>query len=67
MTDTRILVRAARADDAEAVSALLAATYPVLFSGAYSAEVLALALPATARDARLRLQSVLWQGVDRRS
>jgi N-acetylglutamate synthase-like GNAT family acetyltransferase len=45
MTYTRFLVRAARADDAEAVSALLAASYTVLFSGAYSAEVLDLALP----------------------
>jgi N-acetylglutamate synthase-like GNAT family acetyltransferase len=50
MTDTRIVVRAARADDAKAVSALLAATYPVLFSGAYSAEVLALALPLLTRS-----------------
>lgn len=50
MTDTRIVVRAARADDAEAVSALLAATYPVLFSGGYSAEVLASALPLLTRS-----------------
>ncbi|MDQ6703564.1 MAG: GNAT family N-acetyltransferase [Pseudomonadota bacterium] len=50
MTDTRIVVRTARADYAEAVSALLAATYPVLFSGAYSAEVLALALPLLTRS-----------------
>ena len=45
MTATPISVRTARVDDAEAVSALLAATYPVMFSGAYSAEVLAMALP----------------------
>jgi len=44
-TYTRFLVRAARADDADTVSALLAASYTVLFSGAYSVEVLELALP----------------------
>jgi GNAT superfamily N-acetyltransferase len=40
-----IAIRAATPDDAEAVSALLAASYPALLAGAYDPDLLARALP----------------------
>ena len=48
--EARILVRPAHSGDAEEVSVLLAATYPVLLRDAYSAEVLASALPLVTKS-----------------
>lgn len=50
------LVRLARPDDAEGVSALLKASYPLLMRGAYDDAVLAAALPAIT-EANLELLS----------
>ena len=50
MIEARILVRPAHSGDAEEVSVLLAETYPVLLRDAYSAEVLASALPLVTKS-----------------
>ena len=57
---TDFALRPARPADAEAVGALLAASYPALLAPAYSADVLARALPAMIRASPALLGCGTW-------
>jgi GNAT superfamily N-acetyltransferase len=57
MTDRFIQIRGARIDDADAVTAVLAETYPVAFADAYPAELLAVVLPLITRSNPALLRS----------
>jgi N-acetylglutamate synthase-like GNAT family acetyltransferase len=57
MTDRTTQIRTATTDDAEDVTALLTASYPVLFRSAYSPDVLASALPLITKSNQALLLS----------
>lgn len=57
MTDRSTQIRTASTDDAEFVTALLTATYPVLFRDAYPPDLLALALPIITKSNPALLRS----------